>query len=147
MEGPDVRRACSRDFQQNDKNLVKLRSEATIGRRRRRASARRQRTVQRSPDLNTRASIPRSVAPQAGCRGNRSRVLRNTVNKWLREPHGSEPKVQRVEQRNKLALFEAQLCQALKVDKLRRKRERRTTLQLLMGLRGAGYSGGYSQSA
>ena len=70
----------------------------------------------------------------------RTSVSRNTVKKWLREAHGSEPKYQRVEQRNKLAPFEAQLGQALEVDKLRRKRERRTALQLLVELRAAGYS-------
>ena len=38
---------------------------------------------------------------------------RNTVKKWLRQPHGSEPNDQRVEKLKKLAPFEGQLRQAL----------------------------------
>ena len=75
----------------------------------------------------------------------RTSLARNTIKKWLRAPHGSEPRYRRREKPGKLAVFEAQLTRALEVDARRPKRERRTALRLLLELRRSGYAGGYSQ--
>jgi len=75
----------------------------------------------------------------------RTSLSRNTVKKWLRMPHGTEPAYPRRTMPTKLTPFEDQLKQALIADSYRPKRERRTALKLLEELQKAGYDGGYTQ--
>jgi transposase len=67
------------------------------------------------------------------------------VAKWLATSVGEEPKYRRAAQATKLAPFHEAIVQALKADRRRPKRERRTALALLQELKAAGYGGGYSR--
>ncbi|MDD5632627.1 MAG: IS21 family transposase, partial [Methylococcales bacterium] len=51
----------------------------------------------------------------------RTRLSRNTVKKWLRQPNGSEPAYQRRSMPTKLTPYEEQLKQALIADSYRPK--------------------------
>lgn len=71
-------------------------------------------------------------------------LSRNTVSKWLRAPGTELPKYRRDPRPNKLSSFEAVLQLSLTADARRPKQERRTARALLVELKAAGYTGGYS---
>jgi transposase len=71
-------------------------------------------------------------------------LSRNTIKKWLKQPEQTEPKYERRAALNNLAPFESQLQLALKADRHRPKRERRTGLMHFKALKAAGYAGSYS---
>ena len=75
----------------------------------------------------------------------RTGLSRNTVRTWLRSPSEKEPRYRRTAQAGKLTAFHAALIQALQVDALRSKKERRTGLALYREIQAAGYVGGYSR--
>ena len=64
----------------------------------------------------------------------RTSLSRNTIEKWVREPEGAEPRYRRREVPRKLVPFEAQLLQALETDARLPRRERRTALKLYVEL-------------
>jgi len=74
----------------------------------------------------------------------RTSLSRNTIEKWVREPEGAEPRYRRREVPRKLVPFEAQLLQALETDARLPRRERRTALKLYAELRSEGFTGSYS---
>ena len=72
-------------------------------------------------------------------------LSRNTIKKWLKAPHGAQPKYRRRSMSTKLAPFAEALQQALKADEHRPKHERRTARALHAELQTLGYEGGYTR--
>ncbi|MFZ2738240.1 MAG: IS21 family transposase [Burkholderiaceae bacterium] len=76
----------------------------------------------------------------------RTGLSRNTVHKWLQTPQEVKaPKYARAKGFSKLGAFTQELEQALKVDALRLKKERRSSRALFAQIKASGYAGGYSR--
>ena len=76
----------------------------------------------------------------------RTGLSRNTVHKWLQTPEEVEvPKYVRLKGFSKLGDFTDALEQALKVDALRPKQDRRTARALFAQIKVSGYTGGYTR--
>lgn len=74
-------------------------------------------------------------------------LSRDTVRKYLRASDVQEPKYERGAVPTKLGPYQDEIIAALTADARQPKRERRTAKALLVQIRRAGYSGGYTQLA
>jgi transposase len=70
-------------------------------------------------------------------------LSRNTIRKWIEEGETAKPKYKRGSHFGKLGEFKPQLELALRADKLRHKKERRSARALFVEIKAAGYVGGY----